>query len=257
MDHATIQHGGSSNTVPQLEEGFSLAASVPVVGQLALWTRPTSGSRASGATSTAPWISTGQTIDFLLTEHRDTEAALAALQEEGDPPRSLRQEAITIGRQATPTKPPSKMLQRGARPGPSPIRQVKYLNKYRRTGPPEAVKRVTRSDARVQGVDGRPRRRCVGIELDRTWAERNDSWWSQEGDEGPHCGRTVLTPWPPNPSHSQRQPPSSRPPEQNLRQNPKLSFSQPVPPNVSSGALRLGDSNPRPTPLLGALACSH
>ena len=137
----------------------------------------------------------GQTIDFLLTEHRDTEAALVlkkAIRRNGLP------ETITIdGSDANEAAIKRYNEEHGTTIA---IRQVKYLNNVVEQDH-RAVKRIT---APMLGFKAFDAAQCTlaGVEL----------MHDQETTDGgrgrrrrPHCGRIVLLPWLPNPLHRQGQ----------------------------------------------------
>ena len=101
--------------------------------------RPRSRSRVNGAISIARWIRSGQTIDFLLTEQRDGQAAkhllTKAIRRHGVP------ETITIdGSEANAGAIRSYNAEHGTA---LIIHQVKYLNHIVEQDH-RAVKRVTR-----------------------------------------------------------------------------------------------------------------
>ena len=128
----------------------------------------------------------GQTIDFLLTEHRDKEAALRflkkAIRRNGVP------ETITIdGSDANEAAIKSYNEEHGTTIA---IRQVKYLNNIVEQDH-RAVKRVTRPMLGFKSFDGSPGH----AGRDRTHAhDQETTAGGRGGRRGPHCGRTVLLP---------------------------------------------------------------
>ena len=148
---------GSSNIAPSWKRHF-IGASVRC-GSAGGWTRRTSRSRASGAICIARWIRQGQTIDFLLTEHRDKEAALRflkkAIRRNGVP------EKITIdGSDANEAAIKSYNEEHGTT---IIIRQVKYLNNIVEQDH-RGVKRVTRPMLGFKSFEA-AQDTLVGIEL--------------------------------------------------------------------------------------------
>jgi DDE domain len=138
----------------------------------------------------------GQTIDFLLTEHRDKEAALRflkkAIRRHGVP------EQITIdGSDANEGAIKSYNEEHGTS---MIIRQVKYLNNMVEQDH-RSIKRVTRPMLGFKSFEA-AQDTLVGIELLHMIKKRQ--LVVAEGDEAalrPNCS----TPWPLNPSHSQGQ----------------------------------------------------
>ena len=158
----------------------------------------------------------GQTIDFLLTEHRDKEAALRflkkAIRRNGVP------ETITIdGSDANEAAIKSYNEEHGTA---IIIRQVKYLNNIVEQDH-RGVKRVTRPMLGFKSFDGSPRH----AGRDRAHAhDQETAAGGRGGRRGPHCGRTVLLPGRLIPPPTGATAPS-RPPEQNLRHSPLMSRS--------------------------------
>jgi putative transposase len=138
----------------------------------------------------------GQTIDFLLTEHRDKEAALRflkkAIRRHGVP------EQITIdGSDANEGAIKSYNEDHGTS---MIIRQVKYLNNMVEQDH-RGVKRVTRPMLGFKSFEA-AQDTLVGIELLHMIKKRQ--LVVAEGDEG-RTAAELFTPWPLNPSHSQGQ----------------------------------------------------
>ena len=128
-------------------------------GSVGRWTRPISRSKVNGTTSIARWIRTGQTIDFLLTQQRDEEAALRflkkAIRRHGVP------EKITIdGRAANEAAIKSYNAEHGTAIA---IRKIKYLNHVVEQDH-RGVKRVTRPMLGFKAFEA-AQDTLVGIEL--------------------------------------------------------------------------------------------
>ena len=128
---------------------------------------------------------TGQTIDFLLTEHRDERAAMRfltkAIRRHGVPKK------ITIdGSEANA----AAIRRYNAEHGTAIIiRQVKYLNNIVEQDH-RAVKRVTRPMLGFKSFDA-AQSTLVGIELMHMLRKNQ---WSGKGSKRPHTSRTVLCP---------------------------------------------------------------
>ena len=153
VDHATIQLRQVKYS-PYWRKCF--IAGSGRYGSAGAWTRPTLR-LASGTISIAP-DKHGQTIDFLLTEHRDKEAALRFLK------KAIRRnglpETITIdGSDANEAAIKSYNREQGTA---IVIRQVKYLNNI--VEQDRAVKRVTRRMLGFKSFDA-AQGTLVGIEL--------------------------------------------------------------------------------------------
>jgi transposase-like protein len=77
VDHSTIGRWVLRKP-PNCTNGFAAIPEIPTVrGE---WTKPTSASLGNGPIYIGPWISTGETIDFLLSPKRDAVAAKHFLQ---------------------------------------------------------------------------------------------------------------------------------------------------------------------------------
>src|SRR5262249_25541905 len=118
----------------------------------------------------------GQTIDFLLTEHRDTEAALRFLK------KAIRRnglpETITLdGSEANAATIKSYNQEHGTA---IVIRQVKYLHNIVEQDH-RGVKRITRPMLGFKAFDT-AQSTLVGIELMHMIRKRQ--WVVEEGDEG-------------------------------------------------------------------------
>jgi putative transposase len=138
----------------------------------------------------------GQTIDFLLTEHRDTEAALRFLK------KAIRRNGLpeTITIDGSDANEAAIKRYNEAHGTNIIIRQVKYFNNIVEQDH-RGVKRVTRpmlgfkSFAAAQDT-------LVGIELMHMIKKRQ--MVMEAGDEG-RTAAEQFTCWPPNPPHRQSQ----------------------------------------------------
>jgi putative transposase len=133
----------------------------------------------------------GQTIDFLLTEHRDTEAALRFLE------KAIRRhgvpETITIdGSEANEAAIKRYNEEHGTT---IIIRQVKYLNNVVEQDH-RAVKRIARPMLGFKAFNA-ARDTLVGIELMHMLKKRQ--LMVETGDEGLTAAEQFSTPWPLNP----------------------------------------------------------
>ena len=158
------------------------------------------------------WISTGQTIDFLLTEQRDEQAAkrflTKAIRRHGVP------EKITIdGSEANEAAIKSYNEEHGTA---IVIRQVKYLNNIVEQDH-RAVKRVTRPMLGFKSFEA-AQETLVGIELMHMLKKRQ--MVVEAGDEGLTAAEQFYCPGRliPPPTGSTHLTSTSR---ENLRQNPK------------------------------------
>ena len=183
IDHATIQRWVVKYS-PQLEEAFHRRKRPVWVS----WRMDETYIKVKGQ-----WYylyravdKTGQTIDFLLTEQRDEQAAkrflTKAIRRHGVP------EKITIdGSAANEAAIKSYNEEHGTAIG---IRKVKYLNNIVEQDH-RGVKRVIQAHVGVQSVWRRPGH----VSGDRTHAHDQEKTDGGGGwGRGPHCGRIVLLP---------------------------------------------------------------